>query len=158
MQNLGIIIITFLLNTYSIISYNNKTNEDRNLKTILLEYPDIILIGAMKSGTGSFHKLVVDASLNKVCGFGEKEKHFFNNHEYILNYKAHVQHYISQFSGCTSNQLTMDSTPGYSVNEVDIISFILLNHCFVLFNTHYYYQYGIRILLVELLNHILLKI
>ena len=119
MQSLRIMIIFIIINTintYSMTQYN-KTNDDRNLKTILLEYPDIILIGAMKSGTGSFHKIVVDESQKKVCGYGEKEKHFFNSREYVSDYKAHVEHYISQFSGCKSAQMTMDSTPGYSVHE-----------------------------------------
>lgn len=105
MQILSIIIYLLTIVNYAV---THNTSDDRNLKTILLNVPDIMLIGAMKSGTGSFHKLVVDESFGKICGYGEKEKHFFNNHEYVLNYKAHVAHYISQFSGCTNSQLTMD--------------------------------------------------
>jgi len=105
MQILSIIIYLLTIVNYAV---THNTSDDRNLKTILLNVPDILLIGAMKSGTGSFHKLVVDESFQKICGYGEKEKHFFNNHEYVLNYKAHVAHYISQFSGCTTAQLTMD--------------------------------------------------
>lgn len=70
-----ILIIVILLNliTFAVMHVmHNTTSDDRNLKTILLNYPDIMLIGAMKSGTGSFHKLVVDESKGKVCGYGKK--------------------------------------------------------------------------------------
>ena len=84
---------------------------------ILLEHPDIFLIGAMKAGTTSFHNLVVDASNGLICGTGEKEKHFFNGGEYKNNYKGHVNNYNNEFKECKSNQMTMDSTPGYSVSK-----------------------------------------
>jgi len=102
-----------------VIIYIIKTNgNDRELKEIiLLNDPDIFLIGAMKSGTTSFHNLLVELSENRICGFGEKEKHFFNSGNYITQYKNHVLYYNREYEGCTNSQITMDSTPGYSVNN-----------------------------------------
>jgi len=89
----------------------------KKAKLQMLKVPDIMLIGAMKCGTTSLHKLMIDHPKKAICGYGEKEKHFFNSGEYEKNYAKHVQHYYSEYSGCQKNtQLTIDSTPGYAVN------------------------------------------
>ena len=92
---------------------------DRELKQEIIQLtdPDIFLIGAMKSGTTSFHNLLVELAENRICGYGEKEKHFFNSGSYVTQYSHHVLYYNREFEGCTNTQLTMDSTPGYSVNN-----------------------------------------
>ena len=43
-----------------------------------------------------------------------QEKHFFNGGDYVHKYAAQVQMYMDEFKGCKKNQLTLDSTPGYS--------------------------------------------
>jgi hypothetical protein len=98
-----------------ISSFVNSDKQKQNI--ILLNHPDIFLIGAMKAATTSFHALVVESSNGLVCGYGEKEKHFFNGGEYKNNYKYHVANYNNEFKGCKANQLTMDSTPGYAVSK-----------------------------------------
>ena len=80
---------------------------------IHFKYPDILMIGAMKAGTTSLSNLM--RANPAVCDYGEKEKHFFNGGDYVHKYAAQVQKYIDEFKGCKKNQLTLDSTPGYSV-------------------------------------------
>ena len=84
-----------------------------------IAYPDILMVGAMKAATTSLSNLM--RSNPAICDYGEKEKHFFSGGEYKHNYEATVAKYIAEFKGCKKSQLTMDSTPGYSVepNVVD---------------------------------------
>jgi len=124
-SNLIIPVIAITDNSYLYnISNNNGNNyyNNRNLRNqiILLEYPTIIMIGAMKAGTTSFHKLMVDKSQGKICDSGEKEKHFFNSKDYAIHYKEHVAYFKNEFKNCKPEQLTMDSTPGYSVNDMTV--------------------------------------
>jgi len=109
---------------YNISSSNNNNvvNDDRRLRSeiILLNVPDIIMIGAMKAGTTSFHKLMVDKSFGKICQSGEKEKHFFNSKDYATHYREHVTYFKNEYKNCKAGQLTMDSTPGYSVNDLTV--------------------------------------
>jgi hypothetical protein len=96
-----IIVLLIVVNTTTTTSSSAASSD-----IILLEHPDIFLIGAMKAGTTSFHNLVVDASHGLICGSGEKEKHFFNGGEYKNNYKDHVNNYNNEFKECKSNQMT----------------------------------------------------
>jgi len=81
-------------------------------KVIHFEYPDVLMIGAMKAGTTSLSSLM--RANPAICDYGEKEKHFFNGGEYVHKYAAQVQMYLDEFKGCKKGQLTLDSTPGYS--------------------------------------------
>lgn len=113
-----LIILIFVIIILVKTNGNNNNKDDKELREIiLLNDPDIFLIGAMKSGTTSFHNLLIELSENRICGYGEKEKHFFNSGSYITQYAHHVLYYNREFEGCTNSQLTMDSTPGYSVNN-----------------------------------------
>lgn len=108
--------------TYLYNISNNNDNDKRQLRNeiILLNVPDIIMIGAMKAGTTSFHKIMVDKSSGKLCDSGEKEKHFFNSKDYAIHYKEHVTYFKNEYKNCKPGQLTMDSTPGYSVNDMTV--------------------------------------
>jgi len=76
-----------------------------------LQYPDFFIIGAMKCGTTTLHKLLTDNP--KVCGEGEKEKHFFDKTSYITKYEAARQSYLDEFVDCRKDQLTIDASPDY---------------------------------------------
>lgn len=121
-----LLIILYIIPVFCIKenSFNDTDNDNdkRQLRNeiILLNIPDIIMIGAMKAGTTSFHKLMVDKSNGKLCNSGEKEKHFFNSREYAIHYKEHVTYFKNEFKNCKPGQLTMDSTPGYSVNDMTV--------------------------------------
>ena len=90
-----------------------KTDERIHFK-----YPDILMIGVMKGGTTSLTNLM--RSNPAICNYGEKEKHFFIGADYANNYKAAVQKYLSGYKECEIDQLTIDSTPGYSVEQIVI--------------------------------------
>jgi len=119
---LGIIIVAIILHLNVIMSSNHEEYVvDRVLKGAVqiqtITVPDILLIGAMKCGTTSLHRLLIQHPNDAICGYGEKEKHFFNSHDYATKYTKHVEHYYKEFSGCNQAQKTIDSTPGYAVNE-----------------------------------------
>ena len=80
---------------------------------IHFKYPDILLIGVMKGATTQLSNLLRDNPA--ICNYGEKEKHFFIGNDYASNYEASVQKYLDEFKGCKEAQLTLDATPGYSV-------------------------------------------
>jgi len=96
-----------------VFASRSKDQEQASVRE-LLKYPDFMIIGAQKAATTTFHSLLVDASQGQICGYGDKEKHFFSGPGYEHDYEAAVAKYKSQFSGCGANQLTNDATPGYS--------------------------------------------
>lgn len=81
-----------------------------------LDYPDLFIIGAMKSGTTTLNKLLTDNPL--ICGEGEKEKHFFDKSTYISEYQKAHDKYEAEFQDCKKNQLTIDASPDYINTEV----------------------------------------
>ena len=89
------------------------SGKGKDHEVVHIAYPDILMVGAMKAGTTSLSNLM--RSNPAICDYGEKEKHFFNGGEYSHNYEASVAKYLAEFKGCKKSQLTMDSTPGYSV-------------------------------------------
>lgn len=109
----GLMALTFNIAVLALVVWGKKDD------IIHFEYPDILMIGAMKAGTTSLSNLM--RSNPAICDFGEKEKHFFNGGDYTHKYAAQVQMYMNEFKGCKKKQLTLDSTPGYSVepNVVD---------------------------------------
>jgi len=76
-----------------------------------LSYPDFFIIGAMKCGTTTLHKLLTDNP--KICGEGEKEKHFFDKTSFITKYDNARKNYLAEFKDCKKDQLTIDASPDY---------------------------------------------
>ena len=110
---LGLIIFVLLVAIHGVALKTGKEHE-----VVHIKYPDILMVGAMKAGTTSLSNLM--RSNSAICDYGEKEKHFFNGGDYSHNYEASVAKYLAEFKGCKKTQLTMDSTPGYSV-EPDVV-------------------------------------
>lgn len=74
-----------------------------------LNFPDFFLIGAMKCGTTSLHKLITEHP--EICTDGIKEKHYFDKETY--GKKDTQKTYIAEFATCPTTQFTIDSTPRY---------------------------------------------
>ena len=108
------IIILFLLTFINAQHFYNETNA-RNLmdKVPILTKPDFFLIGAMKCGTTSLHKLLIEHP--EICGLGEKEKHYFDK----TMEEEDTKKYLNEFAKCPKNQFLIDSTPRYIA--VDIV-------------------------------------
>lgn len=108
-------LIVYLYSVQILFVSGKKVDVER----VHFKYPDVLMIGAMKAGTTSLSNLMRDNP--GICGYGEKEKHFFNGGDYAHKYEASVKKYLDEFKECKKDQLTLDSTPGYSVepNVVD---------------------------------------
>ena len=96
------------------LSHPSGPSGEEDLPRRLVEYldfPDLFLIGAMKCGTTTLHKLLTDNP--HVCGGIEKEKHFFDKMQYISDYANSKANYLNEFADCKKSQLTIDSSPDY---------------------------------------------
>ena len=99
--------------------HEGDKRENKNNQHFNTDYPDVFLIGAMKSGTTSLSDLMHKNSA--FCSYGEKEKHFFNGADYKNEHAIAVATYKAEFDLCPKGTLKLDATPGYSekanVNE-----------------------------------------
>lgn len=125
-----IICIALLNYVYSQHFYNGTNYDiDRKLETAateeaaeeevvtipILSKPHFFLIGAMKCGTTSLHKLLIQHP--QICGLGEKEKHYFDKDMTA----ADTKNYLLEFAKCPKNQFLIDSTPRYLA--IDLVPF-----------------------------------
>ena len=78
-------------------------------KKLDLKYPDFFVIGAMKCGTTSLNKLIIEHP--ELCTTGKKEKHFFDKDEEFGTDKG-LTDYLEEFAKC-DGKYTIDSTPRY---------------------------------------------
>jgi hypothetical protein len=92
---------------------NIKHNETiRYIKGIFLSgsLPNVLMIGAMKSGTTSLKKYLLKSS--KVCSSLTQEVHFFDD-----KYEKGISWYRSNFP-VLNGRKTLDTTPSYMFKEV----------------------------------------
>lgn len=86
--------------------------------TIFAEVPNFFIIGAMKCGTTSLHKLFKDHP--EFCGCDVKEKHFFDHAllDGVDQKQSALMEYEKQFECCdASGQNLIDATPSYIRDE-----------------------------------------
>lgn len=86
--------------------------DDVDLSTQTLR-PDIFIIGVQKGGTTSLHDILLGNG--EICGFGSKEKHFFDHNS--LWFRGY-DNYLSSFKKCTPGKITIDATPMFAVESV----------------------------------------
>lgn len=72
--------------------------------------PEAIIIGVRKCGTRA---LLAFSGLNPRVITAEREVHYFDR-----NYKNGPEWYRNQMPYSTSNQITMEKTPGYFINTL----------------------------------------
>lgn len=94
------IFVPFSLLVYQISSV-------KHFDELLTSTPDVFMIGAMKCGTTSLHKLFKRHP--DWCCVDEKEKHWFDQ----TRYRRGPEEYKKLYSECPKSSYLMDATPSY---------------------------------------------